>query len=344
MMKCVYANEQKKHYPESFLVNGERQANPETPQRVDLLLAGAQAAGMEVIEPTDYGTEGISRVHSPEYLTFLEHAFTRWQRIPGAAPEITPNIHPIHRDLTYPASVVAQAGYHMLDASAPVTGDTWERARASAHAAIHASELVMAGEKSAYALCRPPGHHAGADYAAGFCYLNNSAIAAENLRQKFAKVAILDVDLHHGNGTQDIFYGRKDVLTVSLHADPVRFYPFFWGSANETGKGEGAGYNLNIPLPRGTRDDEFLKGLTTALDRVEEFAPDAVVIALGLDAYEGDPIAGLAISTEGFGAIGNAIASRVKVPTVLVQEGGYPCDELGDNLAQFIRGFQGAKA
>jgi len=339
MMKCIYSPAQKKHYPESFLVNGERQPNPETPQRVDLLLAGAQAAGMTVVEPADYGTEAIARVHSPEYLTFLAKAYARWERIPGAAKEITPNIHPIHRDLTYPASVVAQAGFHMLDASAPVTAETWESAIASAHSAIHAAETVLAGEDAAYALCRPPGHHAGADYAAGFCYLNNSAIAAEHLRQKYAKVAILDVDLHHGNGTQDIFYARNDVLTISLHADPVRFYPFFWGSANETGKGDGAGYNLNIPLPRGTRDDDFLTGLETALDRIEEFAPDAVVIALGLDAYEGDPIAGLAISTEGFGTIGHAIAQRIKAPMVLVQEGGYPCAELGDNLAQFMAGF-----
>ncbi len=197
----------------------------------------------------------------------------------------------------------------------------------------------MAGEKTAYALCRPPGHHAGPDIAGGFCYLNNTAIAAEHLRQKYRSVAILDVDLHHGNGTQMAFYDRADVLTVSLHADPMRFYPFFWGHASERGEGAGLGYNLNLPLPRGTGDEIFLKTLDVSLERIQTFAPDALVIALGLDAYEGDPIAGLAVSTDGFRQIAEKISSAIRVPTVIVQEGGYPCPELSENLAAFIGGY-----
>ena len=341
-IKCVLsANEQQKHYPESYLVNGVPQENPETPERVNLLLDGAKKAAMEIVEPGNYGIDPISRVHDAQYLHFLEHAFKRWSYIKDAAPAVTPNIHPTNRDGEYPASVVAQAGYHMADASCPITADTWQSALWSAWSAVHAAEVVLNGEKAAYALCRPPGHHAGPDIAGGFCYLNNTAIAAEHLRSKYNSVAILDVDLHHGNGTQMIFYDRSDVLTVSIHADPARFYPFFWGYASESGKGDGRGFNLNLPLPRATKDELFLEVLDNALDRVTDFAPDALVIALGLDAYEGDPIAGLAISTDGFRAIGEKITAATNLPTVIIQEGGYPCNELGCNLAAFINGFKG---
>lgn len=341
-MKCIVkAESQKKHYPKKFLVNGVPQDNPEIPERIDLLLDGAIKAGMEIVEPDDYGLEQISSVHTDQYLHFLEHSFKRWSYIEGAAPAVTPNIHPVSRDGEYPASVVAQAGYHMADASCPISAETWQCALWSAWSAVHAANLVLNGEKAAYALCRPPGHHAGADIAGGFCYLNNTAIAAEHLLTKSGSVAILDVDLHHGNGTQMIFYDRSDVLSVSIHADPKRFYPFFWGYDSECGKGNGLGYNLNIPLERGSNDGTFLEALDSALDRICEFKPDALVIALGLDAFEGDPFAGLAISTEGFHAIGAKIKAATNLPTVIIQEGGYPCNELGDNLAAFVSGFEG---
>ncbi len=184
-----------------------------------------------------------------------------------------------------------------------------------------------------------PGHHAFADVAGGFCFVNNSAVAAQRLRSKAERVAILDVDLHHGNGTQGIFYARPDVLTVSIHADPVRFYPFFWGHADERGEGAGLGYNLNLPLPRKSGDAEFLASLDTAFRRIEAFAPDALVVALGLDPFEGDPFGGLSVTTGGFGRIAEAIA-KLRLPTVIVQEGGYLCDALGDNLTAFLGGYQ----
>lgn len=339
-MKAVLAEaEQKRHYPPAYLVNGVMEANPERPERIDLLLAGARSAGCEIVRPETYGEAPILAAHSQRYLDFLGHAYERWARIPGASDAVTPNIHPLRRG-GYPASVVAQAGWHMIDAGAPVAAHTWESARWSAWTAVHAGELVLKGERAAYALCRPPGHHAGAETAGGFCYLNNAAIAAEILRREHARVGILDVDLHHGNGTQDIFYARGDVLTVSIHADPVRFYPFFWGYAGETGEGEGAGANLNLPLPRGSKDDAFLEALDAALKKIAAFGPDAIVIALGLDAYEGDPIAGLGVTSAGFAKIGEAIGAALKRPCVIVQEGGYPCDELGDNLAAFLGGYQ----
>jgi acetoin utilization deacetylase AcuC-like enzyme len=340
-MKVVCHPEQKQHYPKQFLVNGVFQVNPEMPERFDCLLQGAKAAGCTPETPAEQGMEPICAVHSQAYLEFLEHANRRWKHIEGAADAVTPNIHTDRRDVGYPASVVAQAGYHMSDVAAPIADGTWESCLWSARTAVHAAGLVLQGEKSAYGLCRPPGHHAFADRAGGFCYLNNTAIGAQELRREYDRVAILDVDLHHGNGTQSIFYQRDDVFTASIHADPLRFYPFFWGYANETGKGAGQGFNLNLPLQRGSGDTVFLVALEAAIDRIKVFSPGALVIALGLDAYEGDPFGGLRISTGGFNAISAMITSRLAIPTLIVQEGGYLCDELGENLTQFLQGFQG---
>jgi acetoin utilization deacetylase AcuC-like enzyme len=201
---------------------------------------------------------------------------------------------------------------------------------------------LLDGERSAYVLSRPPGHHAFGDLAGGFCFLNNSGIAAERLLAGGLRPAILDVDVHHGNGTQGIFYHRRDVLTVSIHADPERFYPFFWGHAQERGVGEGLGYNLNLPLQRGTGDDDFLATLEVALARIDSFGADVIVVALGLDAFVGDPFKGLAVTTEGFGRIGAAIAKR-GLPCLFVQEGGYLCEELGENLTSVLGGFSAAQ-
>ncbi|WP_262690609.1 histone deacetylase family protein [Kordiimonas aestuarii] len=339
-MKAFFSQKQAAHFPEHFLVNGVFRANPEHPDRATRLGDGVVAAGCEVLEPRDHGMGAIAKVHSPEYLAFLKNAYKRWSYIDGASAAVVPDIRPVSRSGGYPASVVAQAGYHMSDASSPITADTWDSICWSAWSAVEAAEVVLAGENLAYALCRPPGHHAGQDIAGGFCYFNNSAIAATHLQSRFPRVAILDVDLHHGNGTQQIFYNRADVLTVSLHADPVRFYPFFWGHSAERGAGEGLGYNLNLPLPRATGDTDYLKSLKVALGRIEAFAPDALVVALGIDASADDPFGGLAVTPDGFGGIGKAIADSIVCPTVIVQEGGYLSDTLSLNLTRFLQGMQ----
>jgi acetoin utilization deacetylase AcuC-like enzyme len=340
-MKAFYAEEQKRHDPKAFLSSGAPQPNPEKPERAERLLAGARAAGCAVERPKDHGIGPVAAVHTPEYLDFLEHIFARWQRIEGASAEVIPNIHPIARNGSYPASAVGQAGYHMADTACPISAETWQSALWSAWSAVEAAEAVLSGEPAAYALCRPPGHHAFADVAGGFCFINNSAVAAQVLRGKSARVAILDIDLHHGNGTQGIFYARPDVLTVSLHADPVRFYPFFWGHADERGEGAGLGCNLNLPLARKSGDAAFLVALEVAFRRIRAFSADALVVALGLDAFEGDPFGGLSVTTPGFSRIGEAIAG-LRLPTTIVQEGGYLCDALGDNLTAFLTGFGGA--
>ncbi|MBL8578211.1 MAG: histone deacetylase family protein [Mesorhizobium sp.] len=337
-MKAFFAEEQDRHDPKSFLSSGAPKPNPEVPERTKRLLAGAKAAGCVVERPESHGLGPIAAIHTSEYIDFLSGIYERWRLIEGSSPEVIPNIHPIERHGTYPASAVGQAGYHMADTSCPISEFTWESACWSAWTAVSAAEDVQAGASSAYALCRPPGHHAFADVAGGFCFFNNSAIAAQRLVKSGSRVAILDVDLHHGNGTQGIFYRRSDVLTVSIHADPLRFYPFFWGHADERGEGAGLGSNLNLPLERKSDDAQFLAALSAACRRVETFAPDALVVALGLDAFEGDPFGGLSVTTDGFARIGEAIAT-LRLPTVVVQEGGYICDALSDNLASFIGGF-----
>ena len=342
-MKIFHSPLHAGHYPRNFLVSGARQPNPEVPERAEALLKAARVDGHEAVEQrTDFGLAPVAAVHTPEYLSFLANIFARWQRIEGASDEVIPNIHPNGRRGGYPASAVGQAGYHMADTACPISEGTWPAALASAHVAVAAARETLEGAPAAYALCRPPGHHAFADMAGGFCYLNNSAIAAQVMRTRHDRVAILDVDLHHGNGTQGIFYGRNDVLTVSLHADPVRFYPFFWGYADERGEGLGLGNNLNLPLPRGAGDDEFILALEHALHRIGAFAPGALVVALGLDGHKDDPLAGLTLTTEGFGRIAAAIAG-LGLPSVLVQEGGYLTGALGTNLCAFLRGFQTAQ-
>ena len=340
-MRAFFDPVQRSHDPKAFLSSGAPKPNPEQPARVDALLGGLAKLGIAPETPPDAGRAPIAAVHSPEYIRFLRTIHGRWLRIPDASAEVIPNIHPDRRDVSYPASAVGQAGYHMADTACPISAETWEAARRSAMCAVAAADDVAGGARAAYALCRPPGHHAFADLAGGFCFLNNSAIAAERLRAAGRRVAILDVDLHHGNGTQGIFYARGDVLTVSVHADPIRFYPFFWGHAQERGVGAGRGANLNLPIPRGTGDDGFRQALATGLARIADFGADTLVIALGLDAFEGDPFAGLAVTTAGFAAIAGDIAG-LGLPAAIVQEGGYLCPELGDNLAAFLGGHAGA--
>lgn len=337
-MQAFLDSRQQAHDPKHFMSFGKTRPNPEVPARVDILRKGGEAAGAVFNAPEDHGLAPIAAVHTSEYITFLRNIHARWQRMEGAGDEVIPNIHPANRSDSYPKSATGQAGYHMADTACPISAQTWDAAYWSAQSAISAAHAVAAGAGPVYALCRPPGHHAFADLAGGFCFLNNSAIAAQVLRDKGLRPAVLDVDVHHGNGTQGIFYRRDDVLTVSIHADPERFYPFFWGHAQERGEGAGLGANLNLPLPRGTRDDGFLRALDTALDRIDSFAADVIVVALGLDAHEDDPFQGLGVTTQGFRVMAAAIAAR-GLPLMLVQEGGYVSDALGGNLTSFLTGI-----
>ncbi len=274
-------------------------------------------------------------------MSFLKSAYAEWSALEGAAPELLPSLRPGGMALNDSPHIMAKAGRFMMDMSCAIMDRTWTSVAASAQTALTAVDLSLKGEGVVYALCRPPGHHAYANRAGGFCYLNNSALAAERLRGTHERVAILDIDVHHGNGTQAIFYKRPDVLTVSIHADPADYYPYYWGGAAETGEGEGRGYNLNIPLPVGSGDDPWLEAISTALDRIEDYDPGALVIALGLDAHESDPLRGGSVTQAGFARFAEIIAS-LGLPTVIVQEGGYLTEHLSDNLGMFLAAYEGA--
>lgn len=349
-MNIYFDAAQLSHDPKSFLVAGAPKPCPEVPERARILSQAVAEQGHQILKPEPCGIGPAARIHTPEYLDFLRVVYDKWQTLPGASDVVIPNIHPRGRAGRYPASIVGRAGYHMMDTACPIGAGTYEAVLASLSSAIAAVDQVLGEGGSeaggaAYALCRPPGHHAYADASGGFCFVNNSAAAAQRLRDRLGPVVILDVDVHHGNGTQGIFYAREDVMTVSIHCDPVAFYPFFEGHADERGEGPGLGYNLNLPLPKKSGDDVFLSALDTALDRIAFFQPSALVVALGLDAYEGDPFAGLSVTTTGFERIGRALGAfhqSQSLPTVLVQEGGYPSPELGENLCAVLRGFEAA--
>ncbi len=341
-MKAVYSEKHRSHDPQFFLVRGVVKKTTEQPERAERLLKGLAAGKHRLVEPVAFGQGPRLRVHSVEYLNFLSEAWDAWSALPDAGPEMIANIHPVRHAATYPTHIVGRLGWHTADTGCPIGPGTWAGACAASDVAVTAAQMVMDGEDAVYALCRPPGHHAYRDMAGGFCFLNNSAIAAGHLRLAHERIVILDVDVHHGNGTQGIFYERSDVYTISIHADPTAYYPFVWGYAHERGEGAGLGTNLNIPLPPGTQDDGYMQALDKAAKAIKAFAPGALVVALGLDASEQDPLKGLAVTTDGFRRIGAAIA-RMGLPTVFVQEGGYLSDILGDNLTAVLGGFEAAR-
>ncbi len=342
-MKIIYSDKHAQHDPQTFVVRGVKQRSAEQPERATRLLTAATGAGHEITAPKEFGPGPAASVHTPDYLDFLQTAAREWAKLPGASDEVVPNVHPARQPATYPKGLTGRAGWHQVDMGCPIGPHTWDAALAATEVATTAAELVLSGTREAYALCRPPGHHAYADMAGGFCFLNNTAIAAQRLRTKHARVAVLDVDVHHGNGTQGIFYTRADVLTVSIHADPDYYYPYFWGHAHEIGESAGRGCNLNLPLPLGSADAPWLAAGDTALARIRAFAPTALVVALGLDASESDPLQGLKVTGAGFHAMASKIA-QLGLPTVLVQEGGYLGDDLGRNLVQFLAGFEKGRA
>jgi acetoin utilization deacetylase AcuC-like enzyme len=331
-----YDERQARHDPAFFLVRGRRQTSPERAERGEVLLRAAEEAGLVRHTPPSGGAVPRLRVHDPSYLDFLETGWRAW-RAAGGGDEVVANVHPARGHASYPRHVVGRAGWHMADTACPLGPATWEAACAAADTALAAARAVAEGAPVAYALARPPGHHAFADMAGGFCFLNNTAIAAAELLAQGRRPAILDVDVHHGNGTQAIFYDRGDVLHVSIHADPALFYPWFWGYAHERGVGAGEGWTVNLPLALGVDDAAFLEALDAALAVVAGVAPDVLVVALGLDTHVDDPLAAFAVSTDGFARIGERIA-RTRLPLVLVQEGGYPSPALGSNLRRFLAG------
>jgi acetoin utilization deacetylase AcuC-like enzyme len=339
-MKIIHSPLHALHDGGMELHRGELVPCYEMPARVDHILAAIARAGWMVEAPREYDDAVLASVHDADYLAFLRGAYEEWRAegrdgfmLPGAFPA-----RGMRRDRV-PAGLHARLGYYAFDSGSPIVEGTWQAARAAAHCALTAADLVAAGERSAYALCRPPGHHAGRGTFGGYCYLNNAALAAQRLRDAgLARVAVLDVDYHHGNGTQDIFWERADVLVVSIHGSPDTEYPFFLGHADERGALAGEGYNCNLPLPRGTDWASYAASLEIALGRIADYAPQALVVSLGVDTFEGDPISQFNLRTADFLQLGARVAA-LELPTVLVQEGGYAVEEIGDNVAGVITAF-----
>ncbi|CAB3903794.1 histone deacetylase family protein [Achromobacter sp. ACM03] len=354
-MKAFFSEEQLLHTPRQFMRLGRISAPTDLPARAESLQGALAARGIRVQAPADYGRKPLQDIHSPDYLDYLESAYARWQalRSPGVdpGPEVLPNLSPYYNGRIELAgrgpcpspSIVAQTGYYLSDLSCPIGPQTWRSALRSTHSAVAAADHVASAGGMAYALCRPSGHHAHRDRAGGFCYLNSSAAAANRLLQTWSKVAVLDVDAHHGDGTQNIFYQRGDVMTVSLHADPAGYYPFYTGYAHERGYGAGEGCNLNLPLPHGSGNDSFLRALDTALAALTGYAPQALVLALGFDTYKDDPISVLKLDIDAYRDIGARVAS-LGLPTVIVQEGGYMVEAIGPALDAFLQGAGQAAA
>lgn len=356
-MKIFYSETHRRHNP-AFEVfdGGQRVPYLESPERMDRILAALRKTDWADIEPPrDFGLDPLRAVHSDAYLAFLASAWTEWlaadPESAAAAEKIAlmPATFAAKRD-RLPETILGKAGFFLLDLSVPIVEGTYAASLASANCALSAAQEIVSGSTadvtppsafrvplSAFALCRPPGHHAGREIAGGYCFLNNAAIAAQWLTH-LGNVAILDVDYHAGNGTQNIFYARPDVLTISIHADPAFEYPYYAGYANETGTGEGLGFHHNFPLLADTQDAAYLNTLDKAIAFVREFAPTHLIVSAGMDTYAGDPLGKFKITRDGIGEIGRRIAA-LRLPTAIIMEGGYNTDALGENVAAFLEEF-----
>jgi acetoin utilization deacetylase AcuC-like enzyme len=334
-MRKFFSPRQLAHAPARELHNGGFTAYAETPARAETILRAI--GGAET--PEDRGDAAIRAVHTDDYLDFLQNGPARWAAA-GRPGDAMGYVWPVvgRRSLKLDR-IDGQIGRYSFDASTPLTAQSWESAHASAQSVLAATHAVLDGERAAFALCRPPGHHAGADYYGGYCYLNTAAIAAQAARDAGRqRVAILDIDYHHGNGTQDIFWDRGDVFYASIHADPASDYPFYWGHADEAGADDGEGTTLNLPLPQGSQLAPFRRAQDQALEAITRFAPDLLVVSFGADTWESDPIAHFKLTTDDYAVLARDIAA-CGWPSVIAMEGGYAVDALGANVASLLSGF-----
>lgn len=337
----VFSEDHRLHDPAGELHRGRVLPYHESPKRANLIFEAVSAAKLgDIVEPKDFGLEPLLRVHGEEYIKFLHSAYELWTAA-NLSGDAVPHVWRGRslRDVI-PTSIVGKLGYYSFDAATPINAGTSAAITSAANVALTAASLLQQGQRSVFGLTRPPGHHASHNVYGGYCFLNNAAIAAEWLLDSGAeRVAILDVDYHHGNGTQSIFYDRSDVLFVSLHADPAHAFPYFLGYADEQGTKEGEGYNLNYPLPEGTDWNQYKALLSEALDRIAEFAPAFIVLSLGVDTYDGDPISEFAFQHDDFTRMSELLAS-LDIPTVLLMEGGYAVEALGQNVVNVLAAFK----
>jgi acetoin utilization deacetylase AcuC-like enzyme len=343
-MITVFSSDHQLRSPRTELYGGELVRPHESPERAQIVLERVQAQRLgRVIAPAKFAAAALLRVHDSRYIEFLEHAWSEWVAA-GNRGEAIPDCWPARRmTQRCPNSITGKLGFYAMAGETSISHGTWEAARAAADVALTGALQIKDGARAAFALCRPPGHHAARDLYGGYCFLNNAAVAAQYLRDAgAARVAILDVDFHHGNGTQDIFYDRPDVLYVSLHGDPADAFPYFSGYADETGTGAGTGFTLNFPLAAGTEFNTWQDALRVALTRIANFRADTLIVSLGVDTFAEDPISFFRLQSADFSTYGRMIGACA-TPTLFVLEGGYAVGEIGINVVNVLTGFEEAQ-
>jgi len=339
-MRVVCSESHSNHFPKGELSGGVLVRPFECPERWQYVLDELTRRNMtDIAAPRTLDRESVLGVHSSDFVEFLETAWNQWQAA-GFEGEAIPTVFPARRmQQRIPSFIDGKLGYYAMAIETAITRGTWVAACSSAACAQTAQKIISAGETASFALCRPPGHHAGIDLYGGYCFLNNAAIAAQGFLDDGAqRVAVLDVDFHHGNGTQDIFYERDDVLFISLHGDPVHAFPHFLGYEDETGSGAGKGYNVNYPMPPGTPYSHWFAALQQAFVQIEQYKPDVLVVSLGVDTYKEDPISFFKLESEDFTHYGGEIA-KLGIPTLFVMEGGYAVKQIGVNTVNVLDGF-----
>jgi len=344
-MRTVYSDQHRLHDPKVEFSGGRFVPGFEIPRRAEMVLARVEETRLgPVLAPEAGDLAAVARVHDAAFVDFLATGHEEWRKVYGDSAAIPATwIGPAMRR-KLPNRIGARFGYYCFDAATAMTATSWQAAKAGADVALTTQRLIAAGERAAFALCRPPGHHAGRDFYGGYCFLNNAAIAAQACIDGGAgRAAILDVDFHHGNGTQEIFYRRGDLLFCSLHGHPEDEYPYFSGFADERGEGAGEGFNHNYPLRPGIAWDAYRPALADAVAKVAAFGPEALVVSLGVDTFERDPISSFKLKSEDYLRIGEMIAAA-KRPTLFIMEGGYAVEEIGINAVNVLMGFEARAA
>lgn len=336
-MRVIITPNHKNHRSPFEIWNGEQTPHQEVPERIETIIQALKKTKHNLVDlQLKVPTKILRSIHQPRYLSFLND-FSKSL----ADNEVRyPSVFALHTQTNdrynYP---LTRFGFYSFDMYTPIGKNTFASALSAASAAYQAAvEIQNRGQKTVFALCRPPGHHAEPNQMGGYCYINNAAVAAEHLSQ-FGKVATLDVDFHHGNGTQHIFYQRDNVLTVSIHAHPDWKFPHFSGYEDELGAGAGLGHNYNLTLKQGTGNTTYQKTLDKALQKIENYSPEYLVVSFGADTHQDDPIGGFSLTTKYFTKMAKSIA-KLNLPTVIVMEGGYNTSKLGENVVAFLAGFE----
>jgi len=338
-VNVIYNESHRLHAPSYEFAGGRRTSHPETPARAEAIARALRAAGHPFEQPREYSLDPLRLVHGGDYLDYLARGYGSWRDAGKAPGGVLASVFPVRPFGRMPPAPWRHSGYYCLDTETVLTEHAYEAACVSAACALTGADMLLEGASRVYALCRPPGHHAGRDYCAGYCYVNNAAVAAAHLAGEYGRAAILDVDYHHGNGTQDIFYDCGNVLYVSVHADPGQAYPYYWGYAEETGTGAGEGCNLNLPLPPGSSDSAYMEALGTATDAIASFGAPVLVVSLGTDTAAADRLGSFDLHEGAFSTLGRQVAG-LAMPTLVIQEGGYDLRSIGTCVRDFLEGLE----